>query len=211
MPSVYDLKPRFQALLRPGIRGLAAAGATANTVTVAAVAGSFGVGALLLLWHSRWALLAIPVWLFVRMALNAVDGMMARELGMASRLGAVLNELGDVLSDLALYLPLAVVAPPAAGAVVAFSFGAVLTEFSGILAQALGDRRRYEGPMGKSDRAALVGVLAVVTVILPELGRWWPWVFIAATALATLTCWNRLRGALKALDAQAAAGKPDGS
>jgi CDP-diacylglycerol--glycerol-3-phosphate 3-phosphatidyltransferase len=211
VPSVYDLKPRFQTLLRPGIRALAAAGATANTVTVAAVVGSFGVGALLLLWHSRWALLALPIWLFLRMALNAVDGMMARELGMASRLGAVLNELGDVLSDLAIFLPLAVVAPPAAPAVVAFSFGAVLTEFSGILAQALGDRRRYEGPMGKSDRAALVGVLAVVTLILPELGRWWSWVFVAAAVLAALTCSNRLRGALKALDAQAAAGGPDGS
>ena len=51
---------------------------------------------------------------------------------------AVLNELGDVLSDLGLYLPLAWVAPPAATAVIAFCFGAVLTEFSGVLSQALG-------------------------------------------------------------------------
>jgi len=209
VPSVYDLKPRFQALLRPLIHGLAAAGATANTVTVAAMLGSLGVGALLLLWHSRWVLLAVPVWLFLRMALNAVDGMMARELGMATRLGAVLNELGDVLSDLALYLPLAAVAPPAAWFVVAFAFGAVLTELSGILAQALGDLRRYEGPMGKSDRAALVGTLMVVTVIWPELGRWWPWVFAAAAALAALTCWNRLRAALVALGTATATGGPD--
>jgi CDP-diacylglycerol--glycerol-3-phosphate 3-phosphatidyltransferase len=206
MPSVYDLKPRFQALLRPLTRRLAAAGVTANMVTVAAVLGSVGVGALLVLERSRWALLAVPAWLFVRMALNALDGMMARELGMASRLGAVLNELGDVLSDLALYLPLAVVAPPAAGAVVAFSFGAVLTELSGVLAQALGDRRRYEGPMGKSDRAALTGLLAAVTAIWPEVGRWWAWVFAAAAVLTAVTCMNRLRTALRALDDRPAAG-----
>ena len=211
MPSVYDLKPRFQALLRPLIRVLAAAGVTANAVTLAALAGSLGVGALLLVWHSRWALLAIPVWLFVRMALNAIDGMMARELGMASRLGAVLNELGDVLSDLALYLPLAALAPPAAWAVVAFAFGAVLAELAGILAQALGDRRRYEGPMGKSDRAALVGVLAVATVVRPALGRWWTWVFAIAAALAAVTCWNRLRVAARAFETPSAAGGRDGS
>jgi len=209
VPSVYDLKPRFQALLRPGIRRLAAVGVTANMVTIAAVVGSIGVGALLVLWPSRWALLALPIWLFLRMALNAVDGMMARELGMASRLGAVLNEIGDVLSDLALYLPLATVAPPAAGAVVAFSFGAVLTELSGVLAQALGDRRRYEGPMGKSDRAALIGLLAVVTAVWPEVGRWWTWVFAAAAVLTALTCFNRLRAALRALDDQPAAGGTD--
>jgi CDP-diacylglycerol--glycerol-3-phosphate 3-phosphatidyltransferase len=41
------------------------------------------------------------------MALNAIDGMLAREHGQASRLGAVLNELGDVVADAGLYLPLA--------------------------------------------------------------------------------------------------------
>jgi CDP-diacylglycerol---glycerol-3-phosphate 3-phosphatidyltransferase len=211
MPSVYDLKPRFQALLRPLIRGLAAAGCTANTVTVAALVGSFGIGTLLLGWRSRWALLAIPVWLFLRMALNAIDGMMARELGMASRLGAVLNELGDVLSDLALYLPLAVIAPPATWPVIAFSVGAVLTELAGVLAQALGDRRRYEGPMGKSDRAFVVGAVALATAIWPEVGRVWPGLFGAAALLTLLTCWNRLHAALAALAPADAAGGPHGS
>jgi len=51
----------------------------------------------------------VPCALFVRMALNALDGMLAREHGMGSDVGAMLNELGDVVSDVALYLPLAVV------------------------------------------------------------------------------------------------------
>ena len=45
MPSIYDLKPRFQSLLRPITRGLAAAGVTANQVTVAAAVLSIAVGA----------------------------------------------------------------------------------------------------------------------------------------------------------------------
>ena len=37
------------------------------------------------------------------MAFNAIDGMLAREFGQKSRLGAYLNELTDVVSDAALY------------------------------------------------------------------------------------------------------------
>ena len=55
--------------------------------------------------------LLIPVWLLVRMALNAIDGMLAREFGQKSGLGAYLNEIGDVVSDAALYAPFALVAP----------------------------------------------------------------------------------------------------
>jgi len=54
-----------------------------------------------------WLFLFVPVWFFVRMAFNAVDGMLAREFGQASKLGAYLNELGDVVADTALYAPFA--------------------------------------------------------------------------------------------------------
>src|SRR5437016_13109439 len=151
MPSIYDLKPRFQALLRPLITRLAAWGCTPNLVTSLALAVSFIIGAVILWLPQKPAiLLLLPLWLFLRMALNAIDGMMARELNMKSTLGAVLNEVGDVLSDLALYLPLAVAARDALWPVVAFSIAAILTEFCGVLGAALNAGRRYEGPMGKS-------------------------------------------------------------
>lgn len=41
--------------------------------------------------------LLLPLWMLLRMALNAVDGMLAREFGQQSRLGAYLNELCDVM------------------------------------------------------------------------------------------------------------------
>ncbi|MBK9057115.1 MAG: CDP-alcohol phosphatidyltransferase family protein, partial [Elusimicrobia bacterium] len=47
MPSVYDVKPKFQALLRPAVGALARAGVTANQVTIAAVVLSFAAGAVL--------------------------------------------------------------------------------------------------------------------------------------------------------------------
>ena len=108
MPSIYDLKPAFQGLLRPLCRGIARAGITANQVTVTALLGSVAVGALIV-WEpdARWPLIVVGPFLLVRMALNAIDGMLAREHDQQSRLGAILNELGDVVSDAALYLPLA--------------------------------------------------------------------------------------------------------
>ena len=205
MASVYDLKPRFQGILRPMVGGLVAAGITPNQVTVAAAAGSIAVGAAVTqAGRLRALLLLLPLWLLARMALNAIDGMMAREHGLATRTGAVLNELGDVISDLALYLPLATLAPEALWPVVAFSIGAALTEFSGLLGLAIGATRRYEGPMGKSDRALLVGLVGLATFFLPRVASVWSWIFGLGFGLSVITCWNRIHRALGQSDATGA-------
>ncbi|TIN81302.1 MAG: CDP-alcohol phosphatidyltransferase family protein, partial [Mesorhizobium sp.] len=102
MPTLYALKPAFQGRLRPLVNRLAAIGVTANSITILAAAMSIAAGAAIAIWHEwRWLLLLIPLVMFVRMALNAVDGMLAREHGQASTLGMYLNELCDVVSDLA--------------------------------------------------------------------------------------------------------------
>jgi len=211
MATVYDLKPRFQGLLRPALRPLRAVGFTPNGLTLLALLLSAAAGAAVGRFagdDSRWLLL-LPVWLFLRMALNALDGMMAREMAMATPLGGFLNETGDVVSDACLYLPFAVVSPPSAAAVVAFVLLAALTELCGVTAQALGGSRRYDGPMGKSDRAFWVGALSLATVLRPEVGRYWPWLFWALAALAALTCAVRVSRALGELGrAPAGEGRP---
>ncbi len=200
MASIYDLKPRFQALLRPAMHALASMGVTPNAVTLLALAGSAAVGAAIAMNpRTLSVLLLLPLWLFVRMALNAIDGMMAREMQMTSTLGAVLNEVGDVLSDLLLYTPLAAVAPAATWHIVGFSIGAVLTEFCGVVSRALGGTRRYDGPMGKSDRAFAVGALTIITVAAPEVRDHWGWIFAALGGLTLLTCANRIKRGLAEL------------
>ncbi len=184
------------------MRKLAAVGITPNVVTIIAIAGSIIVGAVVSQAGGHtMLLLLLPAWLFARMALNAIDGMMAREMAMSTNLGAVLNELGDAVSDLGLYLPLAFVYEQAAWPVIAFSIGAVLTELSGVLGRSLGASRRYEGPMGKSDRAFVVGALGLATVFFPDASKLWPWIFGAAALLTIVTCWNRVSKALKELGA----------
>lgn len=196
MASIYDLKPRFQMLLRPLAGRMVKAGITANTITLLALAGSIGVGATIALAADPGWLLLVPVWLFVRMALNAIDGMMAREFDQKTTLGAYLNEVGDVLSDAALYLPMAISMPQVAPAVVAFTLGAALTEFCGVLGSALGGSRAYHGPMGKSDRAFLFGALALALAVFPAAADVAPWVLWLGFALELATCSNRVRAGL---------------
>jgi CDP-diacylglycerol--glycerol-3-phosphate 3-phosphatidyltransferase len=197
MASVYDVKPAFQRLLRPAVRRLARAGATANQVTVAALVVSATAGAAIAATPAdRSVLLILPVVLFLRMALNAIDGMLAREHAQASKLGAILNELGDVLSDAALYLPLALVPglAPALVALIVVLAGA--SELSGVLVQLLGGSRRYDGPMGKSDRAFWFGLLGLLGGLGLPLVPWANWGLAVILGLLALTIINRVRRGL---------------
>jgi CDP-diacylglycerol--glycerol-3-phosphate 3-phosphatidyltransferase len=197
MPSIYDLKPRFQALLRPLVKSLAEAGVTANHVTVAALVLSFIVGALITLFPAqKWPLLLMPLALFVRMALNAIDGMLAREHAMKSSLGAILNELGDVLSDTALYLPLAWVPGVNSVWIVGVTILAIVSEMTGVIAVQIGAARRYDGPMGKSDRAFVFGLLGLLMGIGISPARWVDTVLLITICLLIATIVNRARRAL---------------
>jgi CDP-diacylglycerol--glycerol-3-phosphate 3-phosphatidyltransferase len=198
MPSIYDLKPRFQALLRPLAGRLARSGVTANQVTVLAALLSLVIGVLVLaLPAQRWPLLLIPVILFVRMALNAIDGMLAREHGMKTPLGGVLNELGDVISDAALYLPFAAIGSGNGMWVMLFVLVAAMGEMAGVLGVVIGASRRYDGPMGKSDRAFAVGLIALLLGLGLPVGIWLNGVWIVLLALGVVTLLNRVRAALR--------------
>ena len=199
MPSIYDLKPKFQSLLRPITNGLASAGVTANMVTVAAMVLSFATGAAILYFRELRILWLLPLVLFVRMALNAIDGMLAREHNQKTSRGAILNELGDVLSDAALYLPLAMIPPFDSRLIVLIIICAILTEMTGVVGVQIGASRRYDGPMGKSDRAFIFGasglLLALQVPILPVITP----VLWVVLILLLLTILNRSRAALREL------------
>jgi len=198
MPSIYDIKPAFQNLLRPLTRALAAGGVTANQVTLAAALLSGAVGACVAVFPGeRWPLLVLPGFLFVRMALNAIDGMLAREHNLKSRLGAVLNEIGDVVADTALYLPLALVPGFSAPLIVVCAILSIISEMTGVVSIQIGAARRYDGPMGKSDRAFVFGLLALLLGAGVPTGRWLLAVQILVIGLLVITIVNRARQALR--------------
>jgi len=197
MLSIYQLKPRFQNLLRPLVRHLHAGGITANQVTVAALVLSLLVAGSVALWAEQpWLFALIPVWMLLRMALNAIDGMLAREFGQQSRLGAYLNELCDVVADSALYLPFALLPGVSAMAVVLVVLLALFSEYAGVLGPMVGASRRYDGPMGKSDRAFAFGVLATGVACGWLPASWVNGALLLIAALALYTLVNRVRQGL---------------
>ena len=199
--TLYDIKPAFQDLLRPTCKRLAKAGVTANQVTVAAMLLSITTGGVLVLLHEeRWVLFLVPVTLLVRMALNAIDGMLAREHNMQSALGGLLNELGDVVSDIALYIPFGLVAGVSPVLVDAAVVLAVLSEMTGVVSVQIGASRRYDGPMGKSDRALAFGLLATLLGFGLEAGGWTDACLAIIATLTAVTILNRARAALAEVD-----------
>ena len=162
MISIYQLKPKFQSLLRPCANRLNNANITANQVTISACLGSIFVSFIVGLFSSyQWIFCVIPIWMLIRMALNAIDGMLAREFQQKTDLGAYLNEIGDVISDIALLLVFMQLDNVSNNLVILVVLLSFLSEYAGVLGLMVGSSRRYDGPMGKSDRAFVLGAISL--------------------------------------------------
>ncbi len=197
MISVYQLKPKFQQLLVPVLKCLHQQQITANKITIAAMFWSAILGALLFLspGHPVY-LVAVAFGLLVRMALNALDGMMARTYNQQSKLGEVLNEFGDVVSDTLIFCGLFGFSFSNKALVLAFIVLSVMNEFAGVMAKLISGTRRYDGPMGKSDRALLIGMWCILYFVFPAVKNSFNPVFIIAILLLVLSTYKRISNAL---------------
>ncbi|MCH7378609.1 MULTISPECIES: CDP-alcohol phosphatidyltransferase family protein [Acinetobacter] len=210
MPSIYQLKPAFQNLLRPFVQWLYSKKITANQVTLLAmlisVALAIALYSLHLYQQPLILFLFFPIWMLVRMGFNAIDGMLAREFNQQSKLGAYLNEICDVISDSALYLcflGLAFINPFLLGLVV---FLAILSEYAGVMAPLIGQERRYDGPMGKSDRAFWFSLIALCVSFSPYLIEnnytnsiiyFCNGLLVLIATLLVLTIYNRIKNSIQ--------------
>jgi CDP-diacylglycerol--glycerol-3-phosphate 3-phosphatidyltransferase len=127
------------------------------------------------------------------MALNAIDGMLAREFGQKTTLGAYLNELCDVVSDAALYLVFVFTA--SAPLVIAVVILSIISEYAGVMAPLVGASRRYDRPMGKSDRAFVFGALGIMAGA-NLFTDWINYILWAVILLLCVTIFNRVRRGL---------------
>ncbi len=168
MISVYKLKPKFQQLLMPILNFLHRKKVTANQITIGSIALSMIIA--LLFWYAdRFPIffLALPVGLLLRMALNALDGMMARLFNQTSKRGEVLNEVGDIVSDVMLFFPLLKFHSESLYLVV-----------------------------GKSDRALLLGVYGILALLHISIVAFSGYIFGVLCLLLLLSSVTRLRKAL---------------
>jgi CDP-diacylglycerol--glycerol-3-phosphate 3-phosphatidyltransferase len=168
--GIYQIKPRFQRSLQGVEAYLVRRRVHPDYLTIAALVLSALGG--VALYGSRWAgwllLLIVPVALG-RTALNALDGLVARDTGLARPWGEVLNEFCDRLADVALFAGVALApgSQPSLGAVVVVVM--LLSSYLAILSKAAGGRRQYAGVMGKADRMIYLSLAAVVAFALPSV------------------------------------------
>ena len=198
MISIYKLKPKFQKLLQPLLLLLKRTGVSPNHITVFTIFFSLLIGYILLLAidNSFWFII-VALGLLIRMMLNALDGMMANQFNLQSKLGEILNEIGDVISDIAIYFPFLYFEAIKSEYVILFIFLSIINEFCGVLAKLISGSRRYDGPMGKSDRAFLVGIICIVLFFTDSIFIYLDYVFIIAIFLILISSFFRITKALK--------------
>lgn len=197
MISVYQLKPRFQQLLLPILNQLHKQHITANKITIAAIIWSALIGGFLFMSTNHPVyLLCVALGLLVRMALNALDGMMARNFNQQSKLGEVLNELGDIVSDTIIFSALFSFSYADNMLVFLFIVLSIVNEFAGVLAKLISGTRRYDGPMGKSDRALFIGLWCLMYFIFPTVGFVFNTMLLIAIILLLISTYKRLSNSL---------------
>ena len=146
---------------------------------------------------TQQVLCSLPITLLVRMGLNAIDGMLAREHNQKSALGCILNEMGDVVSDVFLYLPFALIAGISVLLIVGIVILAIASEMVGVLGYEIDHKRHYEGPMGKSDRAFVFGVIGLLLGLGVAPSQWLTLLLIGVIILQIWTIINRTQGMLR--------------
>ncbi len=196
MISLYKIKPKFQQLVKPLLNMFYKAGFTANGITWMAILLSITIGFLLWLFPNGHMLWIFPIALLVRMTLNALDGMMAKTYNMTSASGEMLNELGDVVSDAVMFFPLIKLTGVDFRWVLLFIFLSMLNEYIGILTKAATGTRRYDGPMGKSDRAFVLGLTCLLFFFIPTISVTFNYIFLGMSVLLVLSSVIRLKNGL---------------
>jgi len=195
--TVYSLKSRFQKLLIPFQNRLIVWNISPNRITLfTCVLCVFYAALLAWLPFTHTLLLFLPAFMLLRLALNALDGMVATKTKNKTPLGGVLNEVCDVVSDAAVFSAFLIVLPAYHVAWWLVPLLALLIEFVTLSTYQVKQKRSQNGPFGKSDRAVYLGVFAVILWLFPQFlagPSIWTFAYILlGIALACLTLWNRL-------------------
>jgi len=198
MISIYKIKPKFQQLLMPLLKLLRRLGISPNSITIFSILLSFVIS--YFFWKTTDNppyFLIVAFGLLIRMMLNALDGMMARIYNLQSKLGEVLNEVGDIVSDVAIYFPLIIFEPLRIEIAIIFILLSIINEFCGLMAKLISGERRYDGPMGKSDRAFLIGIICIVYYFTNGLDPYMNYIIGGSSILMIFSSYVRLTKSIK--------------
>ena len=118
--------------------------------------------------RTRWLLIIAPLFCYLRLWFNMLDGMVAVAATKASRRGEILNDLPDRISDILIFIGVAHSGwmNPLFGYWAAIF--ALLTAYVGLFGQALGGEREFGGIMSKPWRMVALSVGAWLTFFLQD-------------------------------------------
>jgi phosphatidylglycerophosphate synthase len=129
------------------------------------------IAAALCFWKSgqvRWLLIVAPLFCYLRLWFNMLDGMVAVAANKASARGEILNDLPDRISDIMIFIGVAHsgLMNPFIGYWAAIF--AVLTAYVGLFGQALGVQREFSGIMSKPWRMVALSIGSWLTFFLRQ-------------------------------------------
>jgi len=195
--SVYQLKSSFQNLLTPIMMKLYRANVSANQVTLFTFFCSLLMAVILVTVNDVAIWLLLPIFMFLRMAGNAIDGMLARQHNQQTDVGFLLNEITDILADAALLLAFSAIAGFDSYWIISLLLLTWLSEFIALIVQIINGERDNSGPMGKSDRALFLSIFAILIGLGVDSLLLSSWFFVIGHSLLMVTCFNRIKNGLK--------------
>lgn len=195
--SIYNLKKKFQNLLMPLCEKMNSLGMTPNQITIGTMIGSI-IFSLLFYKFSEYRILflIVPLFFLKRMALNALDGMIANKFNKKTNLGVFLNEIGDIVADTVFFFCFFSALNVNTVLSMLFIFLGILSEYTGITAMQIDGKRHFEGPMGKSDRAFFISLLSIFIFFRLD-NEYVEYFIILGIILLFLTIYNRIKSSLK--------------
>jgi archaetidylinositol phosphate synthase len=197
------LRPLADRLLRPFVSVADGIGLTPDGVSLIAFGFAGAAGAAFFLAGSDPAFdatawyLAGALFVFCNGWLDLVDGALARQQGVDSRGGDLLDHALDRYADIVVIAGLAAGVDRYALGFLAVT-GVLMTSYMGTQIQAVGLGREYGGLVGRADRLALIGAVAVVAAFLPvRVAGFLPveWLLVFFAVVGHVTALQRFWGA----------------
>jgi archaetidylinositol phosphate synthase len=198
--TLDQLRPVADRLLEPVVEGADWLGLTPDGVSVLAFVFALAAAAGFVV-ASPLAYVVAGTCVLLNGSLDLLDGQLAREQGVESRAGDLLDHVLDRYADVVLVAGLAA-GVGRFGLGLAAVTGVLLTSYMGTQVQAVGLGRNYGGLVGRADRLALMGVTAFLAAVVtaPLFGLTvvgWLLVFLAV--VGHLTAIQRFYGAWRDL------------
>lgn len=190
-------------LIRPGVRAADSIGLSPNAISAAAMGCAIlAGGAFVLAGAQPWWYLLGAAFVFANGWLDLVDGALAREQEIDSRKGDLIDHVLDRYADIVIVAGLAAGVAEYLLGFLAIT-GVLMTSYLGTQAIAVGFDRVYGGLLGRADRLALIGAVAVGSVVYPEPIVGWTlvaWLLVLLAVVGHLTALQRFASAVRGLE-----------